>query len=180
MVSHAFTWPFSGGGIAQGCKSSHCSKHPMSFPDFLSQRMFDVFPGKTADLRIKLTIPSGLRKVEICSFQFVWGRTFISCFKNIYFYFVSIHWCFVCMYVYVIVSYPVELELQTIVSHHVGVRNWILVLCKSSELSYRDFSPSLRDLIFKMTFLINNNSHIPKFPLAHMSASSLCCVAGAK
>lgn len=57
----------------------------------------------------------------------------------IYFLF-YVHWYFVCMYVCVRVSNPLELELQTLVSCHVGNRNcrgWTQILWKSRQCSWQ-------------------------------------------
>lgn len=43
--------------------------------------------------------------------------------KFIYFYFMSIDWCFYCMYVPVRVLDPLELDLETVVSFCVGAGN---------------------------------------------------------
>jgi hypothetical protein len=39
------------------------------------------------------------------------------------FIYLCVHWCFACMYVFGRVSDPLELELQTAVSCHVGAGN---------------------------------------------------------
>ena len=46
-----------------------------------------------------------------------------------------VHWCFAYKCVCVRVSDPLGLELQTVVSCHVGAGNWIPVLCKSNKCS---------------------------------------------
>jgi hypothetical protein len=50
-------------------------------------------------------------------------RSITYSFCKVYFYFMSIGWCFACMYVCVRVSGSLELELQTVGSCHVGVGN---------------------------------------------------------
>ena len=46
-----------------------------------------------------------------------------------------VHWCFAYKCVCVRVSDPLGLELQTVVSCHVGAGNWIPVLWKSNQCS---------------------------------------------
>ena len=48
-----------------------------------------------------------------------------------------------CMYVHNIcacglqmVSYPLELELEMVVNHHVGAGNWTQVICKNKDLKH--------------------------------------------
>jgi hypothetical protein len=50
------------------------------------------------------------------------SMTLNSFFKNLFFYF-YVHWCFPCANVCVRVSDLLELELQTVVSHHVVAGN---------------------------------------------------------
>lgn len=58
----------------------------------------------------------GLRRQRYCRP----GSLLLSLFKMIYLLLlVCVHWCFACMHVSVRVSYPLELELQTVVSCHV-------------------------------------------------------------
>ena len=44
--------------------------------------------------------------------------------KQLYLFLFYAYWCPTCIYVCVRVADPLELELQTVVSYHVGAENW--------------------------------------------------------
>jgi hypothetical protein len=60
---------------------------------------------------------------------------FFLAFFLITIYLVYVRWCFACMNICVKRSDWLKLELQTVVSCHLGARNWTLVLWKSSQCS---------------------------------------------
>lgn len=57
---------------------------------------------------------------------------FLKCFQCVHI-LVSVHWCSVCIYVWVRVSKSLKLELQADVTYPVNAGNWTLVLWKSSQ-----------------------------------------------
>ena len=52
----------------------------------------------------------------------------------VYLFLFYVHWCFACIYVRV--SDSLELDLQTVISYHMGSGNQSQVLWKSSQFSY--------------------------------------------
>lgn len=54
-----------------------------------------------------------------------------------------VHWCSSCLYVWEMVSDLLELESQAVVSHYVGVDNWILVFSMNNKLLTNHLIPRL-------------------------------------